>query len=73
MDIFERYMDSSVKYEPRREGDGNILLSYITQLMYPWKRWCWLGGGGCFDPLSVCMCNNGIIWYHSSLIMKIKM
>lgn len=44
----------------------------ITQLMYPCKRWCWWGGG-CFDPLSVCMCNNGIIWYHSSLIMKIKM
>lgn len=69
MDIFERYMDSSVKYEPRR-GDGNVLLSYYT-INVSMKAVMLMGG--CFGPLSVCMCNNGIIWYHSSLIMKIKM
>lgn len=71
MDIFDRYMDSSVKYEPRR-GDGNVLLSYYT-INVSMQAVMLMGGGGCFDPLSVCMCNNGIIWYHSSLIMKIKM
>lgn len=51
-------MDSSVKYEPRR-GDGNVLLSYYTINVS--MQAVMLMGGGCFDPLSVCMCNNGII------------
>lgn len=47
MDIFERYMDSSVKYEPRREGDGNVLLSYYT-INVSMQAVMLMGGGGVF-------------------------